>query len=329
MYIPLNNRLIDAIDASKGRMRFGLCVSGVLLEQLARWSPEGLESFRSLVRTGCVELLGSLYYQAPVAQFSMSEFRYQARLHMHIVEHLFGERVGVFYHSAEPYDDPSGCEVAKLGCRGMIGAIPQGPLGGRSSHTVYQVPGTNMPLLPLSYSLVTTLPCDRPGNVDVSRPESSMRVSSVRDGVDCVMQELRDSADVVGLPFSYESQSVFGADVEALFAIVNAVAEHSEWSLLTPRECIERSRPMQSFEVPRCIGEAPSWALSGARYNRTQCAALRAIYDLIPDFRRAALSGSDRVRALAELCVGFRASITWPRCRRFKGRFPEIRTLPA
>ena len=57
-YLPANRLLADLIRRSQGEFRLALSLSGTLLDQLAAWAPDVLQSFQELVATGGVELLG-------------------------------------------------------------------------------------------------------------------------------------------------------------------------------------------------------------------------------------------------------------------------------
>src|SRR5688572_684696 len=57
-YLPMNRRILELIEAHDGRFRVAYSISGTALDQLERWAPEALDSFRELAATGAVEFLG-------------------------------------------------------------------------------------------------------------------------------------------------------------------------------------------------------------------------------------------------------------------------------
>ena len=61
-YIPANDLLARLITESDGAFKVAMSLSGTLIEQLETHACDALESFRSLVATGGVELLGETYY---------------------------------------------------------------------------------------------------------------------------------------------------------------------------------------------------------------------------------------------------------------------------
>jgi len=53
-YLPANRLLLDIIRRYEGRFKVAYSITGVLLEQLQRYSPEVMSTFDALAETGCV-----------------------------------------------------------------------------------------------------------------------------------------------------------------------------------------------------------------------------------------------------------------------------------
>ena len=56
-YLPANALLLELIGEYRGKFRVAFSLSGVLIDQLERYRPDVLESFRRLAETDCVEFL--------------------------------------------------------------------------------------------------------------------------------------------------------------------------------------------------------------------------------------------------------------------------------
>ena len=67
-YLPMNELLLEAIKASKGKFKVAFSISGSALEQFDRYAPEVLDSFRKLAETGSVEFLCETYYHSLASQ---------------------------------------------------------------------------------------------------------------------------------------------------------------------------------------------------------------------------------------------------------------------
>lgn len=153
-YIPTNRLMAELIRASEGRFRIALSLSGVLLDQLERDAPDALESFRELVATGGVELLGETHHHSLSALGDPAEFRQQVELHRRAILRHFGQRPAVFRNTELIYDDAIAPMVARLGFQGVLVEGADRVLGWRSPNYVYEsVSAPGLRLLPRNYRL--------------------------------------------------------------------------------------------------------------------------------------------------------------------------------
>ena len=63
-YLPTNNLILKLINETKGNFRVAYSITGTALEQFEKYSPEVLDSFKELAKTGCVEFLSETYYHS-------------------------------------------------------------------------------------------------------------------------------------------------------------------------------------------------------------------------------------------------------------------------
>ena len=66
-YLPANRLMLELIHRHRGRFKIAYSISGVAIEQMKRFAPEVLDSFRELAATGCVEFVGEAYYHSLAA----------------------------------------------------------------------------------------------------------------------------------------------------------------------------------------------------------------------------------------------------------------------
>jgi alpha-amylase len=153
-YRPANQLLTRLIRNSGGQFRLALSLSGVLLEQLERWSPETLASFQELVGTGGVELLGETYYHSLAALADEAEFRSQVRLHGETIHRLFGQRPRVFRNTELIYWDGLAPVVSDLGYGAILVEGAEHAMDWRTPNYVYAAAGTaRLRLLARNYRL--------------------------------------------------------------------------------------------------------------------------------------------------------------------------------
>ena len=76
-YLPANELMYSLIERYPDRFSFALAITGTTVELLEEYAPKVLDSFRKLVDTGRVELLGTPYYNSLSSLKSSEEFKCQ------------------------------------------------------------------------------------------------------------------------------------------------------------------------------------------------------------------------------------------------------------
>ena len=89
-YLPANKAVLELINKNRGKFKVAYSMSGVVLEELERFAPEVIESFKKLVDTGSVEILDETYHHTLSYLYSKDEFKEQVALHNKKVKQLFG-----------------------------------------------------------------------------------------------------------------------------------------------------------------------------------------------------------------------------------------------
>ena len=104
-YLPANRLLLDLIRKYDGRFKIAYSITGVLLEQLEKFSPEVLSTFDALAQTGCVEFLAETYYHSLSFLYSPDEFIEQVNKHCQTIEYLFGQKPKIFRNTELIYNN--------------------------------------------------------------------------------------------------------------------------------------------------------------------------------------------------------------------------------
>ena len=78
-YLPMNALLLDLVKRYKGAFKVAFSISGSAIEQMERYVPDVLESFRKLADTGSVEFLSETYYHSLSSLASPEEFSTRRR----------------------------------------------------------------------------------------------------------------------------------------------------------------------------------------------------------------------------------------------------------
>jgi len=142
-YIPTNALLLDLINKADGKFRIAFSLTGIVLEQLEAYAPHVLESFRSLVDTGCVEILNETYHHSLSFIYSKEEFRDQIKLHRKKIRNLFSYKPEVFRNTELIYNNELSDFISSLGHKGILTEGADHILGWRSPNFVYKAKTTN------------------------------------------------------------------------------------------------------------------------------------------------------------------------------------------
>ena len=152
-YLPAN-QLISELLERHPEFCASFSFSGLLLEQLERYSPETLKSFQRLIDTGRVEVLGETYYHSLAFFYSRTEFERQVDQHARLVKRLFNVRPRVFRNTELAYRNDLGDWAAMRGYHAVLAEGWDRVLGWRSPNFVYHPPGARgLKLLLKNYRL--------------------------------------------------------------------------------------------------------------------------------------------------------------------------------
>lgn len=152
-YIPTNQHLLALLNENP-EFKLSLSITGTVLEQLERWSPETLQSFKDLVATGRVEIVGETYHHSLAFFYSREEFEAQVAMHREKVQQLFGQTPKVFRNTELSYNNDLAYWADKAGYKGILAEGWDKVLGWRSPNYVYRPAYTdNIRLLMKNYKL--------------------------------------------------------------------------------------------------------------------------------------------------------------------------------
>jgi len=277
-YLPANRLLLEMIHRFDGRFRIAYSVTGLLLEQLERYSPEVLSTFDALAETGCVEFLAETYYHSLSFLYSRNEFVEQINKHVEAINYFFGQKPKIFRNTELIYNNDLAGLIESMGCFDAI--ITEGAdhiLGYRSPNFVYQPKGCNhLKLLLKNYSLSDDI-AFRFSNRDwpqwpLTADKFSRWVSNVNG-----------NGNVVNLFMDYETFGEHQWEDTGIFDFMRHLPEevlrHPDNDFKTPSEVIQSYGSADTVDVPHII----SWAdterdLSAWLGNAMQSNAIHELY---------------------------------------------------
>ena len=136
-YLPTNRHLLELLRDNPS-FKLSLSITGTVIEQLERWSPEALQSFKDLAATGRVEILAETYHHSLAFFYSRQEFEIQVNMHRHKIEEVFGQSPKVFRNTELAYNNDLAYWADQAGYKGVLAEGWDPILDWRSPNYVYQ-----------------------------------------------------------------------------------------------------------------------------------------------------------------------------------------------
>ena len=152
-YLPTNARLLKLLQ-DHPEFRLSLSITGTVIEQLEKYTPEALESFKRLTETGRVEIVGETYHHSLAFFYSRKEFETQVAMHRDKIREVFGQTPQVFRNTELAYNNDVAYWADQAGYKGVLAEGWEKVLGWRSPNFVYRPAYTqNIKLLMKNYKL--------------------------------------------------------------------------------------------------------------------------------------------------------------------------------
>ncbi|HJP96161.1 MAG TPA: glycoside hydrolase family 57 protein [Candidatus Saccharimonadales bacterium] len=152
-YLPTNQRLLKLLQQYP-EFRLSLSITGTIIEQLQRWAPDVLQSFKDLVATGRVEIVAETYHHSLAFFYSRTEFEAQVAMHRQKVQEVFGQTPQVFRNTELAYNNDVAYWADQAGYKGILSEGWDKVLDWRSPNYVYRPAYTqNIRLLMKNYKL--------------------------------------------------------------------------------------------------------------------------------------------------------------------------------
>lgn len=274
-YIPTNRRLLQLLHDNHD-FKLSMSITGTVLEQLEKWSPEALQSFKDLIATGRVEIVGETYHHSLAFFYSRSEFETQVAMHREKIQQLFGQTPKVFRNTEFAYNNDLAYWADKAGYEAILAEGWDPILGWRKPNFVYRPAYTdNIRLLMKNYRL----------SDDIAFRFGDRNWSGWPLTADKFARWLNESGDATNfnLFMDYETFGEHQWDESGIFAFLEHLPQ--EWlksgdnTFMTVSEAAKTYEPVDQVDVPYTV----TWAdterdLSAWLGNALQATSITALY---------------------------------------------------
>jgi alpha-amylase len=277
-YLPTNRLLLKLIRRYEGRFKISYSITGTLLEQLEKYSPEVLSTFDALAETGCVEFLAETYYHSLSFLYSHKEFLEQVDKHSRVIQSLFGQTPRIFRNTELIYNNDLARLIESTGKFDAI--ISEGAdhiLGYRSPNFLYTPEGCqHLKLLLKNYALSDDIAFRFSNRGWTEWPLTADKFAQW-------VNKVNGNGNVVNLFMDYETFGEHQWEDTGIFDFVEhlpgEILKHPDNDFKTPGEVIQSYEPVGTIDVPHLI----SWAdterdLSAWLGNAMQSNALHEVY---------------------------------------------------
>ena len=153
-YLPANRMMLELIQKYPNRFKFSFSIAGSSIMLFKTYCPEVIESFKELIKTGCVEITGSTYTHSIAALNNKTSFLEQVQLQEELLKETFGVKPVSFCNTEVIYSDEIGEWLGDAGYRVILTEGARHILGWKSPSYLYCNPyQTDVRLLLRSYRL--------------------------------------------------------------------------------------------------------------------------------------------------------------------------------
>jgi len=276
-YLPTNKLMLDMINKHDGKFKIAYSITGTALEQMQKYSPETLQSFKDLAKTGCVEFLSETHHHSLSFLYSKEEFKEQLKIHKQAMKKEFGYNPQVFRNTELIYNNELAEFIEKLGYKAILAEGADHILGWRSPNFVYKpINSSKIKLLLKNYKL----------SDDIAFRFSNQGWKEWPLTVDKYLKWVNatnGNGQLINLFMDYETFGEHQWEDTGIFDFMNKLPEgilsHSDNNFLTPSEAADSFEPKSEIDMHNPV----SWAdverdCSAWLGNDMQKSAIKRLY---------------------------------------------------
>lgn len=253
-YLPANEVLLGLINEFGPAFKVSFSISGTAIEQFQKYTPEVIESFKRLAKTGNVEFLAETYSHSLVGLNNPAEFKRQVQEHSTLIKKLFGVIPVSFRNTELVYSNSIAGQVLEMGYKTMLTEGAKQLLGWKSPNYLYcSAPHQRLKLLLRNYQLSDDI-AFRFSQQDWSEwPLTADKYVAWLNNVD-------PKQELINLFMDYETFGEHQKAESGIFGFLRAFPEQviktRKWTFCTPSELTEDLQPVAGIDCPHPV----SWA---------------------------------------------------------------------
>jgi alpha-amylase len=253
-YLPMNQLLLEQINAYNGKFKVAFSISGVCLEQFELYAHDVLDSFKRLAETGCVEFIAETYGHSLSALKSPEEFKKQVAMQTDKVKEHFGQTPKTFRNTELIYNNYIGNLVHEMGYKTMITEGADHVMDWRSPNFLYHhCQHPDLKLLLKNYKLSDDIAFRFSERSWESWP---LKAETFSNWVNSTPW----NQEIINLFMDYETfgehQWADSGIFDFMRELPNQIINHSQFDFITPAEAASELTPISGIDIHNTI----SWA---------------------------------------------------------------------
>lgn len=280
-YLPTNALFLDLLKKHP-EFKISYSISGSLIEQMEKYQPEVIESFKRLMDTGRVELMDETFYHSLSFLYSKDEFKRQVELHRKKIQDIFGYTPTIFRNTELIYNNDLAKTVEELGYNGILIEGADHIMGWRNPNFVHKAKDTkNLKLLARNYKLSDDIAFRFSNTAWEEHPLGAAKYASW-------VSQANGNGNVINLFMDYETFGEHQWEETGIFDFLKdlpkEILKNNKNDFVTPSEAIKRYNHIGELDIEDFM----SWAdmerdLSAWLSNPMQADALKKIYKIEKD----------------------------------------------
>ena len=304
-YVPMNKLLLSLIKENKKALKVSFSITGSALEQFEMYTPEVLDGFKALAKTGCVEFVTEVDTHSLVSVTNnFDEMKRQIQENADKIKSLFGQEPKVFKNTGLVFSDEIGEQLVELGFKGVLAEGSDQILGWKSPNFVYCCDrNPRLKILLRNYKL----------SDDISLRFSNQRWSEwplTADKYAAWVCSSLEKEEVVNVFMNYKTFGEYNKQESGIFdffkAFVSIIANNKDVEFATPSEIVKNLQPISVLSVPQYSSNADEErdlsAWLGNNLQRQAFNAINGLQKMVRSVDDAALTRDwDRLQACENL----------------------------
>jgi len=257
-YLPANKMMLELIEKYNKQFKLSFSISGSSIMLFKKYCPEVIDSFKTLIDTGCVEITGNTFTHSIASLNNKTTFLEQVHLQEKLLKETFGVKPKSFCNTEIIYSDEIGEWLSEAGYQVVLTEGARHILGWKNTSFLYCNPyQTDLRLLLRSYRL-----CD-----DITLRFQDKTWDQYPLTAEKYLQFLNDTMGASDGPlfnffWDYETMGEHYPAETGIFdffnSLIDKLVQNGNFEFITPMNVLTLDTPVSTLHAPwpiSCSGE--------------------------------------------------------------------------